>query len=78
MLRRMGILLYKDQLISYCCNSTVQINLNTSDVLLLSHFVANSTYFRSNDQHWVPICLPEFNSKGYLQVGYRISTSLNC
>lgn len=63
----MGILLHKDQLIGYCCNSTVQINLNTSDVLLLTNFVANSTSFRSNDQHWVPICLPEFNAKGYLQ-----------
>lgn len=29
--------------------------------------MVRSHAFRSSDQHWVPICLPEFNDKGYLQ-----------
>eukprot|EP01034_Spumella_vulgaris_P025311 gene25311-31754_t len=52
---------------SYCTNSAMQINLSTSDMVLLTQFVANSNAFRANDQHWVPICLPDFNPKGYLQ-----------
>jgi hypothetical protein len=55
-------------LISYCTNAEMQINLSTADLVLLTQFVANSNAFRANDQHWVPICLPDFNAKGYLQV----------
>ena len=39
-----------------------------SDILLLSHFVTQSNSLRTNDQHWVPICMPGFNANGYLQV----------
>jgi hypothetical protein len=39
-----------------------------SDILLLTHFVANSKSLRSNDHNWVPLCMPDFNSTGFLQV----------
>jgi hypothetical protein len=39
-----------------------------TDIQLLTHFIANSRSLRSNDHNWVPICMPDFNSKGYLQV----------
>lgn len=46
------------------------------DVLLLTHFVANSKSLRANDHNWVPLCMPDFNSKGFLQVGTVICTSV--
>ena len=42
-------------------------NLLTGDAVLLTHFVANTTSLQSSDQHWIPICLPDFNDKGFLQ-----------
>eukprot|EP01035_Chromulina_nebulosa_P020468 gene20468-26558_t len=59
-----GLLLHDEELISvYSPN----ITLDTSDYLLLCHFVANATSLSSHDQNWVPICLPNFNSTAYLQ-----------
>ena len=52
--------------------------LNVSDVLLLTHFVGNSTSLRSHDHNWVPICLPAFNNKAYLQVQYSVILSDVC
>ncbi|KAJ1442903.1 trafficking protein Mon1-domain-containing protein [Ochromonadaceae sp. CCMP2298] len=63
----LGILLHKDKLLCYSSNATTELNLSTPDVLLLTHFVANSKSLRSNDHNWVPICLPSFNPRGYLQ-----------
>ncbi len=37
------------------------------DMLLLAHFIGNSPSLLTHDQNWVPICLPTFNSRGYLQ-----------
>lgn len=32
------------------------------------HFIAHSGSFsQTNDQHWVPVCLPLFNPNGFLQ-----------
>ena len=44
----------------------------TLDLLLLTHFVANSRSLRSNDHNWVPICMPDFNAKGFLQVNNQL------
>jgi hypothetical protein len=38
-----------------------------TDVLLLTHFVANSTSLRHHEQNWVPVCLPAFNDRAFLQ-----------
>ena len=37
------------------------------DAILLTNFITKSTVFKSQDQHWVPICFPGFNAQGYLQ-----------
>lgn len=63
----LGIILYRDRLLTYSTNSTMDLELATSDFLLLANFVGKSTSLRSNDQNWVPICLPEFNPDAYLQ-----------
>lgn len=62
-----GIVLFKDRMVNMYSNASMSLQLTTSDIVLLSHFVANSSSFRSNEQHWVPICMPDFNANGYLQ-----------
>lgn len=63
----LGLLLFEDSIISYNMNASTQLNLEVSDVLLLTHFVGNSNSLRSHDQNWVPICLPSFNDSAFLQ-----------
>ena len=63
----MGVILYRDQLLSYCTNFAIDLQLSTSDLNLLASFVGKSNSLRSNDQNWVPICLPDFNPRAYLQ-----------
>jgi hypothetical protein len=41
---------------------------NESDMILLAHFVHNSSSLKSHDQNWVPLCLPQLNAGGYIQV----------
>lgn len=64
----MGLLMSEDLLFSAYKNPSLDLNLTTADVILLTHFVANSKSLRTNDQHWVPLCLPAFNPNGYLQM----------
>lgn len=61
---RLGLLLLDDALIAY---QPASLHLQTSDLQLLAHFVANSNSLRSHDQNWVPICMPSFNSTAFLQ-----------
>jgi hypothetical protein len=63
----LGILLYKDTLVCFSANAEMDFSISTGDAVLLTHFVANSASLRSSDQHWIPICLPEFNDRGFLQ-----------
>lgn len=37
------------------------------DLVLLTNFVEKSQSLRTNEQSWIPICLPEINGNGYLQ-----------
>lgn len=62
-----GLFLYKDALIAFSPNSDMELPMSTADLVLVTHFVANSASLRSSDQHWIPICLPDFNDKGFLQ-----------
>jgi vacuolar fusion protein MON1 len=63
----LGIILYRDRLLTYSTNSSIDLELATSDFLLLANFVGKSNSLRSNDQNWVPICLPGFNPDAYVQ-----------
>ena len=63
----LGVILQRDRLLSYGTNSSVDLELSTSDMLLLANFVGKSNSLRSNDQNWIPICLPSFNPDAYLQ-----------
>jgi hypothetical protein len=63
----LGILLVGNFLVGYKVNNTMSLSLGTADVLLLTHFVSNSSSLRSHDQNWVPICLPNFSANAYLQ-----------
>lgn len=47
------------------------------DLLLLAHFIANSSSLKTQDQHWVPVCMPGFNEHGYLQVFCFFSRTLS-
>jgi hypothetical protein len=64
----MGLVMNEDMLFCAYKNPTLELYLTTADIILLTHFVANSQSLRANDQHWVPLCLPTFNTHGYLQV----------
>ena len=72
----LGIILQRDRLLSYSTNSSVDLELSTLDVLLLANFVGKSNSLRSNDQNWIPICLPSFNPDAYLQA-YVCNMHLN-
>lgn len=62
-----GAVLFRDQLLTFSTNASTDLELGTSDFLLLANFVGKSNSLRSNDQNWVPICLPEFNPDAYVQ-----------
>lgn len=36
------------------------------DMQLLFSMVFNSTSFLNGNEHWIPLCLPKFNAKGFL------------
>ena len=63
----LGIILYGDMLCSYNTNATLDLELSTDDVLLLTNFVGHSKSLQSQDQNWIPLCFPAFNSRAYLQ-----------
>jgi len=63
----LGLILNSDALVGYATNTGMDLNLQVADVLLLTHFVGNSSSLRSHDQHWVPLCLPHFNAGAFLQ-----------
>lgn len=65
---RAGLLIQDGMLISNQQNSSSGLNLTIGDALLLTNFVNQSQSLKSNEQNWIPICLPEFNANGYLQV----------
>lgn len=72
----LGLILHEESLISYSLNgANPAFVLDIPDLLLLTHFVGNSTSLKSHDHNWVPICLPTFNSGAYLQ-GYIASYKL--
>jgi hypothetical protein len=62
-----GLLIQDGMLISNQQNSSSGLNLTIGDALLLTNFVNQSQSLKSNEQNWIPICLPEFNANGYLQ-----------
>jgi len=63
----LGLLMHDDALLAYSANASTSLALNVADVLLLTHFVGNSSSLRSHDQNWVPLCLPQFNAGAFLQ-----------
>jgi len=62
-----GMLLSGEALIAYCLSPDLPLILQVEDIVLLCHFVSNSSSLRSHEHNWVPICLPGFNSSAYLQ-----------
>jgi len=72
----LGLILHEESLVSVCLNGeNPSFVLDIPDLLLLTHFVGNSTSLKSHDHNWVPICLPTFNSGAYLQgyiAGYKL------
>jgi hypothetical protein len=59
--------MYDGQVFAIYNNSTIELAIGTGDAILLTNFITKSTVFKSQDQHWVPICFPGFNAQGYLQ-----------
>lgn len=41
-------------------------SLHPPDLQLLFSMLFNASTFRDGGEHWTPICLPKFNSKGFL------------
>ncbi|PWW73764.1 DUF254-domain-containing protein [Tuber magnatum] len=41
-------------------------SLHPPDLQLLFSMLFNAATFRDGGEHWIPICLPKFNSKGFL------------
>ncbi|RPA95847.1 DUF254-domain-containing protein [Choiromyces venosus 120613-1] len=41
-------------------------SLHPADLQLLFSMLFNASTFRDGGEHWTPICLPKFNSKGFL------------
>lgn len=41
-------------------------SLHPPDLQLLFSMLFNATTFRDGGEHWTPICLPKFNSRGFL------------
>jgi len=41
-------------------------SLHPPDMQLLFSMVFNSTSFLNGNEHWIPLCLPKFNAKGFL------------
>jgi hypothetical protein len=62
-----GLLLCGHRLVGYYLDITTGVTISTNDLLLLSHFVAESKALRYHDENWVPICLPDFNSDAFMQ-----------
>lgn len=53
-------------------NASLGLSVGTTDLILLTNFVCSSSmgsaHSQSGSEHsWIPICLPGFNSSGYLQ-----------
>ncbi len=72
-----GMILEKDKLLSYRVNTDTALSLEASDIVLLTHFVANSTSFTKHDQNWVPICLPKLNASAVLHA-YVCTLHFDC
>lgn len=62
-----GCLLHEDSCILCLTNEKMNVNIHATDLQLLAQFVHNSPSLRSNEQNWVPLCLPNINAGGYLQ-----------
>lgn len=58
-----GMLLAKEKLVSVL--RPKQHSLHATDVFLLLSMLFGSTVFRDGE-HWMPVCLPRFNSSGFL------------
>lgn len=43
-------------------------SLHPPDLQLLFSMLFNTSTFRDGNEHWMPLCLPKFNSKGFLHV----------
>ena len=64
----LGLLLYKGMLISIAPNASMDFNLDDADIALLIQYVSKSKTLQSdNQQHWIPVCLPNFNENAFLQ-----------
>eukprot|EP01042_Synura_sphagnicola_P009990 gene9990-12828_t len=62
-----GLLIQDGMLISNQQGSSSGLNLSVADALLITNFVNASQSLKTNEQSWIPVCLPEFNANGYLQ-----------
>lgn len=59
-----GMLFTDFSLIHFACPR--KISLNPIDIYMMMNFVNSSTSFRISTTSWTPICLPVFDSKGFL------------
>jgi hypothetical protein len=59
------VLLMKNQLVAYSQTKAKGLSLQSSDLLLIINFINSSPSLRANDS-WTPMCLPAFNSGGFL------------
>ena len=63
----LGLLLHGDALVGYVTSPSMALELATEDVVLLTRFVGHAKSLHSHDQNWIPLCLPAFNARAYLQ-----------
>jgi len=63
----LGLLLHGDTLVGYATSAALTLELATEDVVLLARFVGHAKSLHSHDQNWIPLCLPAFNARAYLQ-----------
>lgn len=67
-LRRFGLLICDDRLVTMVQPKAVEHRITAPDILLLIDFVKATPALKSSEQNWLPLCLPNFNDKGFLQV----------
>ncbi|KAL7670224.1 hypothetical protein ACOME3_005164 [Neoechinorhynchus agilis] len=70
-----ALLIYNGQLV--CCSKMKDQYLHVSDILIVLNLVASNRSFR-NVESWIPICLPKFNSSGFLHAYISYLESQTC
>ena len=70
---RFALLISDDELVTMVQPKTPEHRITAPDILLLIDFIKATPSLKSHEQNWLPLCLPNFNDKGFLQVCSRWS-----